>query len=193
MNMVSSFINQENSLLARQPAELARQLPEGTVSGAEYYSVAVALQNAYDLAAASEFLNYAISTAKDFDIEIAAIRTSANLQLVQGHPESGRVEYQRALDIFSKYPGYDPYTRASTNVWTELAWSVAEANSGHIPLARQHVENAEALVNGLPRSPGADMLRAQVSQTKNNFASGIPTTSPAVAVGSPLGIAPPPS
>jgi hypothetical protein len=189
MNMVSGFINQENSLLARQAAELARRLPENTVSGAEYYSVAMALQNAYDLAAASEFLGYAISATTDFNTEIAALRMSANLQFIQGHPEAGRVEYQRALGIFSKYPGYDPFTRVSTNVWTELGWAIAEATSGS-PLVRHHVENAELLLNGLPRSPGADMLRAQISQAKNNFAAGIPAPSP--AVNSPLGIAPPP-
>lgn len=38
--LVSSFINQENSLLARNAAEIARKLPPEYVSSAEYYAIA---------------------------------------------------------------------------------------------------------------------------------------------------------
>jgi hypothetical protein len=186
MYVVSGFINQENSLLARQAAELAKQLPEDLVSGTEYYAIALALQNSYDLAAADEFLRYSIQAAEDFNTEIGALRSTANLQFIQGRPEAGRVEYQRALGIFSKYPGYDPFTRARTNVWTELAWASAEAGSGLPALASQHLESAKALVNGLPGSPGADQLRAQVLQVEIQLASGFPANSP--VAGSQLGV-----
>ena len=104
INLVGGFINQENALLARQAAELAKRLPGNLVSGTEYYAIAVSLQNSYDLSGADEFLKYSAQAAKDFNTEIAALRTTANLQFVQGRPEAGRVEYQRALNIFSKYP-----------------------------------------------------------------------------------------
>jgi len=188
MGFVSGFINQENALLARQAAELAKKLPVDLVSGTEYYAIALALQNSYDLAAADEFLKYSIQAAKDFNTEIGALRSTANLQFIQGRPESGRVEYQKALSIFSKYPGYDPFTKVSTNVSTELIWASSEAGSGLPALASQHFENARALVNGLPRSPGADSLRAQVAQAEVQFASGLPVTSP--VAGAQLGVAP---
>lgn len=188
MNLVGGFINQENALLARQAAELARKIPSDLVSGTEYYAIAIALQNSYDLSGAEEFLRYSAQASKDFNTEIAALRFTANLQFVQGRPEAGRVEYQKALNIFSKYPGYDPYTKTSTNVWTELAWAFSEAGVGALSFAHQHVENAKALVNALPRSPGGDMLNAQVSQAEMQFATGQPITSP--GTGSPLGIAP---
>jgi len=188
INLVAGFINQENSLLARQAAELAKKLPGDLVSGTEYYAIAIALQNSYDLSAADEFLKYSVQAAKDFNTEIAAQRSTASLQFIQGRPEAGRVEYQKALNIFSKYPGYDPFTKTSTNVWTELAWASSEASVGPLSLAYQHVENAKALVNGLPHSPGANMLYAQVSQAEVQFASGQPITSP--VAGSQLGVAP---
>lgn len=187
MSIVSGFINQENSLLARQAAELAKRLPANLVSGTEYYAIALALQNSYDLAAADEFLRYSIQASKDFNTEIGALRSTANLQFIQGQPEAGRVEYQKALGIFSKYDGYDPYTKASTHVWTELAWAFSEANGGQPELASQHIESAKALVDGLPRSPGADQLRAQVLQTELQLASGLPLPSP--VSGSQLDIA----
>jgi hypothetical protein len=188
-SLISGFINQENALLARQAAELAQRLPANTVSGAEYFAVAVALQGAYDLVAAAEFLKHSVEATKDFNTEIAALRMAANLPFLQGHPESGGVEYQRALDIFSKCPGYDPFTRVSTNVWTGLAWAVSEASSA-LPLAKQHVENAGNLLNGLPRGPGLDMLTAQVQQAKEQFASGITATS--LTISPQLGILRPP-
>lgn len=188
MNLVGGFINQENALLARQAAELARKIPADLVSGTEYYAIAIALQNSYDLSGAEEFLQYSARAAKDFNTEIAALRFTANLQFVQGRPEAGRVEYQKALNIFSKYPGYDPFTRTSTNVWTELAWAFSEAGVGAQSFAHQHVENAKALVQALPRSPGGDMLNAQVAQAEMQFATGQPVTAP--GAGSQLGIGP---
>jgi hypothetical protein len=188
MKIVGGLINQEGTLLARQAAELAKKLPGDLVSGTEYYSIAIALQNSYDLAGADEFLKYSIQAATDFNTEIAAIRSTAVLQFIQGRPESGRVEYQKALNIFSKYSGYDPFTRASTNVWTELAWAFSEANLGLLALASQHIKSAKALVNGLPRGPGTDRLRADVSQAEVQITSGLPINSP--GAGSHLGVAP---
>ena len=173
MTAIGGFINQENTLLARQAAEIARKLPAKSVSAVEYYSVAIALQNAYDLEGAGEFLEKATQFAKDFNTEIAAIRMKANLKFLQGHAEGGRVEYQRALDIFSKYPGYDPFTKLSAHVWTELAWANSEASlSGPQGGALQHLENAERLLDAAMPSPGVAKLREQVLQARALMTTG---------------------
>jgi hypothetical protein len=140
------------------------------------------------LAGADEFLKYSIEAATDFNTEIAAIRSTAILRFNRGQPEAGRADYQKALNIFSKYPEYDGFTRASTNVWTELAWAFSEANIGVFPLATKHVESAKALVDGLPRGPGTDRLRADVSQAEVRLASGLPINPPVAE--SRLGVAP---
>jgi tetratricopeptide (TPR) repeat protein len=170
-NMIGSFINQENTLLARNAAELAKKLPPKSVSATEYYAIAVALQGAYDLAGADEFLQYAINTRPDFNIEIACLRTMANLKFIQGQPAAGRVDYQRALDIFSKYPQYDSFTQVSANVQTELFWAYAEGNNKQFDLASQHVENAEKTLTSWPRSPGVDGLKALVSQARSKISN----------------------
>ena len=92
------------------------------------------------------------------------------------------------MNIFSKYPGYDPFTKVSTNIWTELAWAFSEAGVGSLAVAQQHIEKAKALLRGLPHSPGADMLNAQVSQAAAQLARGEPISSP--VAGSQLGVAP---
>ena len=177
-NMVSGFINQENTLLVRTAAELTRKLPPKSISATEYYGIAVASQAAYDLAAADQFLNYAINAEPDFNIGISCLRMMANLKFIQGRPDAGRVEYQKALDIFSKYPQYDPFTRANTNVLTELSWAYSEAGSNGPELARQHVDNAEKILVSLPPGPGVDGLRSQVWQARTKISSGPPPANP---------------
>lgn len=177
MGQISGLINQENSFLARQAAELAKRLPDEMLTAGEYHAIAVALQNAYDLKGAAEFIRSSIRAAdiaRDFNTEISAVRVMANLLFIQGHPESGRVEYQKALDIFSKYPDYDPFTRSATHIWTELSWAISEANAGYFPLAKQHVGNAEGHLAGLPPSPGVERLNDQISQTRSMIFSASP-------------------
>jgi hypothetical protein len=174
MQVIGGLINQESTLLVRQAAELAKKLPKNLVSSTEYYSIAVALQSSYDLVGAAEFLKYTIEAAKDFNTEIAAIRMTAAMHYQRGKPEAGRVEYQRALDIFAKYPEFDPFTRASTNISTELAWTGSEANIGAMNLANLHIESGKSIVNGLPASPGTNNLRAQIAQTEAFLAAGRP-------------------
>jgi tetratricopeptide (TPR) repeat protein len=177
-NLISSFINQENTLLVHNAAELAKKLPPKSVSATEYYGIAVGLQAAYDLNGAVQFLNYAIASDPDFNIEIACLRMSANLKFIQGRPDAGRVDYQKALDIFSKYSQYDPLTRANTNVMTELSWAYSEANSNGFGLANQHVESAQKIVDPLPAAPGVDGLKSQVSQARGQILSGAPLPNP---------------
>ena len=175
---VSSYINQENTLLAKNAAELAKKLPATYVSSTEYYAIAVALANAYDLAGTDEFLDYSIKAATDFNTEIGSLRMKASMQFIEGHPEDGRVEFQKALNIFAKYPQYNEFTKAMTNGLTELQWAVAEGNIDSVSLANQHIENAEKIVASLPTSPGANTLRGQISQMKSQISSGKPIANP---------------
>ncbi|MCA1629510.1 MAG: hypothetical protein LC785_06080 [Acidobacteria bacterium] len=166
MGTIGGLINQENALLSRQAAELARKLPKNYVSATEYYSIAQALQAAYNVEGAKEFLGYALESAKDFNDKIAALRSNANLMFITGKPEAGRVEYQKALNIFSGYGEYDDYTKKSTHIWTELSWAYSEANAGFKDLANQHIDSAQSYLSGLQPSPGADQLMGQINQAK---------------------------
>ncbi|MBT9329832.1 hypothetical protein [Paracidobacterium acidisoli] len=172
INIAGSLINEENALLSRQAAELEEHLPKGTVSATEYYAVAIALQNSYNLEGARKFLKLAADNATDFNDEIGAIRSTANLEFLTGHPEAGRVKYQEALDIFAKYPGYDQYTQTSTNVYTESQWATSEASLHNLPLASQHIESAERLMANLPVTPGSQTLKQQVAQLKQTIMLG---------------------
>ena len=172
VNLLAGYVNQENELLARQAAEVAKRLPKETVSSTEYYGIGLALGNSYDLQNEKVFLKLSEETAEDFNTEIAALRTVGNLEFIMGQPEAGRVEYQKALGIFSKYKGYDPFTITSTDIWTELAWANSEGGMGTRAAAGQHIENAEHLLANLPMGPTSDMVRLQVAQSRSQFERG---------------------
>jgi len=168
---LGGFINQENTLLSRQAAELARKLPRNYVSATEYFAVALALQGAYNNEGAKEFFRYAIESAKDFNDRIAALRGNANLMFIMGQPEAGRVEYQKALAVFSGFEQYNEYTIKSTHILTELNWAYSEASFGSKDLANQHISNAESYLSGLTPSPGTDQLRGQIDQIRMSLNS----------------------
>lgn len=166
---LSSLINQENALLARQAAQIAKKLPKDLVSATEYYAIGVALQNSYNNDGAIEFQQLAVKASNDFNDEIAALRMHADLLFLKGEPETGRVEYQKALNVFSRYKGFNEFTQKSTHIFTELNWATSEANSGFINLANQHIATAEDLISNLAPSPGTELLRKQISQKKSMF------------------------
>jgi tetratricopeptide (TPR) repeat protein len=169
VNMISSSLNQENSLLARQAAEIAKKLPSGSVSATEYYSIGFALQNAYNLEDARELFTKAIDVSTDLNDRVGALRGRASLLFMTGQPDAGRVDFQRALSVFSDFrnTSYNEYTKRSTHIWTELGWAYAEANIGAKDIALQHVENAEEYLSGLIAGPGESQLRSQIHQARS--------------------------
>jgi len=179
--LVSGYINNETSLLARQSAAIARKLPRGTVSPAEYHSIGMALVGVYDLGSAKEFYELALSSAqdlKDFNTEIGAQRGIASLYFMTGAPEKGRAEFEKASTIFDRYPGYDQNTKAYTQVPTELTWAQAEKYMGSSSLAGNHLDNAEKYTNELSASPIKDTLVQQVAQVKLQILEGKSLASP---------------
>lgn len=178
IGFLGGYINQENSLLARQAAEIANKLPKDKVSAAEYYAIAMALQASYNVEGAERFLDFALVTSKDFNEEIAILRAKANIFFLSGQPEAGRMEYRKALNIFAKYQGYSDFTQKSTHIWTELNWSISEANIGALELVGQHIAKAEKYVSSLLPGPSTEQLRGQISQTKIQLTSMKGTINP---------------
>jgi len=132
------------------------------------------LGNSYKLEQERQFLELASGEAsdKDFNTEVACLRTDANLRFIMGKPEEGRIEFQKALGIFSRYPGFDDYTQKTTHIYTEIAWAYAEASTHSLSFIEQHLQNAENLANSIPASPGTDQSRAQISLARARLIGG---------------------
>jgi tetratricopeptide (TPR) repeat protein len=181
-NTMSAYINQENAFLSRQAAEIAKKLPKGRVSATEYFAIALALEQSYNFDSSREFFQLALESATDFNDEIGALRADAELLFITGKPEAGRVQFQKALDIFSKYPNYNNFTQNSTHIWTEIAWSSSERNLGFIDLCTQHIANAERLLAALSPSPETGRLKNLIEQTKSGSPNGKSVTDPSIAL-----------
>ena len=165
---LGSYLNQENLLLARQAAEITKRLPPEYVSATEYYSIGGAMQLAYNIDAAHEFYTKAIDISTDLNDKVGALRMRANLLYLTGKSDAGRIDYEKALNIFSDFSKstYNEYTKKSTHIATELAWAYAEANNGSIDAAQKHISNAEGHLSGLKDSPGLNQLKSQINQAR---------------------------
>jgi hypothetical protein len=171
-NPIGSLSAQENSLLARQAADIARKLPPDLISPTEYYAIAMALQNAYDYNSTRDLLERSIATAhhrSDFVSEISAMRALGYLDFVVGKPDEGRSVYRDALTIFTRYPDFDQYTQTNTHFLTQLNWASAETIARSPEAVRQHLDAADALLRVLPPSPGLDNMRHQLDQATTRF------------------------
>lgn len=171
---IGSLINQENAILARQAAEITAKLSKAMVSSTEYYAVAMALENAYELGPTRRLLNLSIETAAergDFASEIGARRGLAYLDFMTGKPDDGRNGYRAAKDIFARYPDFDQYTKVNTGFLTEMNWASAEAIARLPDQVRAHLDAAAALLTELPPSPGLDGMRQQIGFASAQFAA----------------------
>lgn len=186
---LGGFIGQENTILARQAAEIANRIPARYVSATEYYAVGVALQNAYNVDGAKAFFTKALSVSKDFSDEVAALRTRGNLLFLSGQPEAGRKDYQDALDIFRgpRELSYNDYVKKNTHVITQLSWAYSELGLNARDSAMQHVNAAESYLSGLPPSPGLEQMKAQIGQTRALIAGGMQQPQ-SIGAGLPPGI-----
>ena len=161
---IGGQLNQENSLLAFQAADLVRILPKDRVTAIEIYSVAVALQYSYEVQKAYEMYQRSYELAEDLNTAVAAKRGIANSLYLLGQPEAGRVQFQDALNIFSRYTDYNDFTQKSTHVASLLNWASAEANAGFTAQARQKLDEATGIVGSLPSGQYTFQLAGQVQQ-----------------------------
>jgi len=174
-----SYIYQENAFLARQAVEIAKKLPSDQVSSTEYYAIAFALTCSYKTDEAINFLQKAINTSHSLQDELVALRSYANLLFFTGQPEAGRVEYQKALNAFSRYKGYDDHFQKMQHIMTEFNWASSEANKGFKDLANQRITNAESLASSLPPMASVGQLKKLILDMKSSLNSGnSPTTRP---------------
>jgi tetratricopeptide (TPR) repeat protein len=171
ISSISGFINQENTLLSRQAAEIANKIPIEYISATEYYAIGVALQNAYNNEEAKTFYEKAIKVSDNLNDRVSALRNLATLQFMTSQPEAGRINFQEALNVFSDFGNnqFNDYTKISTHIWTELSWSLAEAGIGSKEFPLQRIENAETLLSKLDPSPEKYSLKLQIDQARKRI------------------------
>lgn len=167
--VISGLINQENSFLVAQTDGIMKRIPEGVITAGEYYSIGLAYQYSYHLSKAKEYFakSYDLSAGSlDFNTEIASLRSGASLSFATGELSQGRAAFQKALEIFVRYPSFDQFTKLTTNIYTQISWAASETSFGDESQARRQIETAERFLIDLPSSPQTTQLRSQVASVK---------------------------
>ena len=142
LRLLTGLTNTENVVLAQQAAELIGQLP-GQVSSLEYYATAYALTlGGGQTSEAIRLLSEGLKVAHDPISEGTLLRQYAGTLFSIGEAEAGREKWQRALDVFGKYPERNALSIASSRAFTEMAWAAAELGLGNCVEAEQHVKSA---------------------------------------------------
>jgi tetratricopeptide (TPR) repeat protein len=164
--ILSGYVGQENLLLSKQANEVLKRLPSDQVSATDYSAVALALAQSRNYDEAIADFKHALAVATILDDEVNALRLLGGLEMTAGKADDARKHFQSALDIFSKYPGYDNFTKLSTNFLTELTWAQGEAVNRNMEAASQHMNGADQLVGGMPPGPQGDVFREQANQVR---------------------------
>ncbi|HYG70242.1 MAG TPA: hypothetical protein VD838_21375, partial [Anaeromyxobacteraceae bacterium] len=170
ISQIAGHIQQENKLLAVQAAELMAQLErssERSVTATEYTTVAMAMFNANLMHEGFALLLRSESAVRDAQDGAALYRMMGAARFQMGDVAGGRQDFERALNIFERFPAGSAYVQASTHAYTEAQWSMVEMGIGACVEARHHVTRALAYlapyVDESVQNPLVDQIR-QVEQ-----------------------------
>lgn len=167
-NLLSGLINQENTVIARQSAEILEQIPDD-VSASEYYCVAFALLNSNTPEKVPLLIERGLSVAKDYSAELELLRLYGNVLMLLGDINKGRAKYQEALDLFNKYhlPN-TPYV-ATSNAITEMNWASSEFGQGQCKEVEKLLNQSRDTISKIPANPLTERLKQQVDNYEEVF------------------------
>ena len=162
---LSSALNAENALIAKQAAEVIERIPSH-VSSTEYYAVGYALGNSGLLDRSLKVLSRAVATSSDVNDEIGALRQYAATLFSAGNPEGGPEHYRKALAIFTKYPSNNHSYIESTHALTEIYWAQMEILQRQCSYAGLHLQEAKKHIEALPPLAFAAQLTGQLADAQ---------------------------
>lgn len=165
---LSGYINQENSLLAKQAAEIAERIP-ANISSTEYFAIHAALRFASLDQLAVKFLEKAVEKADNANDAVAALRAYGTHLISTGQLDAGRAQYRKAESLFSVYLGHADYYQKTTQILTYLNWHGAEAGVGNMDEAERLLNLAKEIRVQLPPSQFTSQVSAQIDQVEANF------------------------
>ncbi|MEU1875778.1 PDZ domain-containing protein [Streptosporangium sp. NPDC020072] len=148
VNNISSNLNTDRVILARQAANLVEQVPHLATS-AEVYVVATQLAESGETDRALEISVRAEEIAKNYLEYTATVRLRAQIYFTMGKIAQGRTQMQRAENTFTDRKDFAQATtqaqKDSIIIDTELRWAPLE--SSDCQAAWSHVTKAAALLD----------------------------------------------
>lgn len=182
---LTSILTQEQILIAKQAAQVLRNIPEERVTAAQYLLVAnVLINNGIDTDGL-DMIDKAIEVARDVNDFVSAARVKAFRIFQLGRVDEGRELYQRALGVFDRrgFETQDERFRDYTDLQTRVGWAQAELSVGNCAEARAQIEEARKLS---PRFAANDTQVRRMEQVEDALETCQPgATAPPTPSGSP--------
>lgn len=169
LSQLSGTLNQENTLLANQAAEIIEKIPSTEVGSAEFYSVALALSQA---GLENRALNLAEKGTRHITEPNSAVdlfRLYAGILFPRGEYSKAREQYRKALDVFEEFNETNTYIVANSHFLTETAWSRAEAGMKNCSDAREHLNKSEEHLAKLWPGPITDRFKSHFAEVRKYF------------------------
>jgi hypothetical protein len=174
IGQISSFIQQENKLLALHAAELMAQLDAvdtGHVTTSDYILVASAMFNSGLVSEGLAILDQAEREIRDGQDGATIYRSRALTRFQMGDIQNGRADFQRALAIFQRFPTSSPFVEASTHTFTEASWAGAEMSVHECEEAAEHLRRAFAHLAPYVNPNVSNPLMSQLQQLEAQLAT----------------------
>lgn len=153
-------LQQENAVLAKQAREVMSVIPDQVTSG-EYILVANALATSNLIDDAITMYRKAENVILDYNDGVALYRSEAQLLYYTGQPDQGRAYYQRAAEIFERFPTSSEFVSGPTGIETQIYWSYAEYGVGECANSRMHAADARERYNAfIKKYPSAKTSQA---------------------------------
>lgn len=171
--MINGTLNQENSMLARQAADIAEEIPK-SITATEYMGIGSALANSNIYDRALKMYQIGVTISNNADDEVSLRRALASLLFATGSVEKGRQQYRMALDVFSKYDNNNLYHIEYTNTHTEMSWAFSELAIRQCNYASTHIVDSRRHLSQMAAGPFTDQIASQVASAEDNIRKCVP-------------------
>ncbi len=165
LNNLSSNLNTEYVLLAGQAVELTARIPN-YISGPEYAAITQILLNQGVTEQVPALIEAGLKVSKDVNSHTALLRIQGTYNFSTGNLQEGRKDFQKAIDIVSKYSN-NQYFIANSKIYTHIVWAQSAQGHGHCKEADALLEEARSVAQTLPAGNFTDTLKKQISSAQS--------------------------
>lgn len=158
---LSSFLNQESTIIAEQAELVASRIPS-LVSSTEYVTIALAFHSSGKFSVARRLREEAVGAAVTAIDALAALRQQAVMEFQLGNYDAARSYYESAVSVFTKLPATDAQVEDYSNAQTYFFWAQQEAAYSQCDSFATQLRTARLYANRLPAQT-RDQLLPQIS------------------------------
>lgn len=162
LGQLNGSLQAENGMLAKRAVEIVKKIPR-EVTSSEYLLIGQSLFTSNAVDDTMQMYDLAIRGAGNSNDLVAALRMKANLQMLLGEIDAGRVTYRQALNVFEQFPVINEFYVNSTLAMTEINWAVSEFSIGACDRVSEHLAAADQAVDQLHPESSAKFYRDQLA------------------------------